>query len=186
MANDSFYKHNNLIYFVAVPTTLSQRTVFSYIIRKFVPEFERTYDKQLLDTSRTPYACQDFESFVIKTKAQLLSSASSSSNVSAGAGGGSFSNTSGADFATTGGGGTGTEMIHKYDEELQKVLASTRKNVADILDRGAKLSTMGDLATQLKEGSQKYRTAAKKINWDLMWQQVSLVFSQSLFSVCRY
>lgn len=45
------------------------------------------------------------------------------------------------------------------------------KNIEDLLYRGDSLDKMGDMSNRLRDDSLKYRNAAKRINWELLFKQ---------------
>lgn len=64
-----------------------------------------------------------------------------------------------------------TANLGRLNDDLKDVTRVMTKNIEDLLYRGDSLERMGDMSSQLKMESSKYRKAAKKINWDLMMKQ---------------
>lgn len=48
------------------------------------------------------------------------------------------------------------------------------KNLEDLLYRGDSLDKMGQMSSDLRESSKKYKRAAVRINWELLLKQVRL------------
>jgi vesicle transport protein SEC22 len=65
-----------------------------------------------------------------------------------------------------------TQNLDKLNDELKDVTKVMTKNIEDLLYRGDSLERMGDISSRLREDSRKYRTAAKRINWELLLKQV--------------
>ncbi|TGZ85668.1 snare-like protein [Ascodesmis nigricans] len=64
-----------------------------------------------------------------------------------------------------------TANLGRLNDDLKDVTRVMTKNIEDLLYRGDSLERMGDMSSQLREESRKYRKKAKKINWDLMVKQ---------------
>lgn len=65
-----------------------------------------------------------------------------------------------------------TQNLDKLNDELKDVTKIMTKNIEDLLYRGDSLERMGDMSSRLREDSRKYRKAAVRINWELLFKQV--------------
>ncbi|TKA79434.1 hypothetical protein B0A49_01029 [Cryomyces minteri] len=65
-----------------------------------------------------------------------------------------------------------TQNLDKLNDELKDVTKVMTKNIEDLLYRGDSLDRMGEMSSRLKEDSRKYKRAAVRINWELLWRQV--------------
>lgn len=63
------------------------------------------------------------------------------------------------------------DNLHRLNDELKDVTQVMTKNIEDLLYRGDSLDRMGDMSSRLKEDSAKYKRAAVRINWELLWKQ---------------
>lgn len=61
--------------------------------------------------------------------------------------------------------------LERLNDDLKDVTRVMTKNIEDLLYRGDSLERMGDLSTQLRTESKKYKKAAQKINFDLLLKQ---------------
>ncbi|KAK8191065.1 vesicle transporter SEC22 [Phyllosticta capitalensis] len=64
-----------------------------------------------------------------------------------------------------------TQNLDKLNDELKDVTKIMTKNIEDLLYRGDSLERMGDMSSRLREDSRKYRKAAVRINWELLFKQ---------------
>lgn len=61
--------------------------------------------------------------------------------------------------------------LERLNDDLKDVTKVMTKNIEDLLYRGDSLERMGDLSSQLRTETKKYRKAAQRINWELMVKQ---------------
>lgn len=63
------------------------------------------------------------------------------------------------------------DNLSRLNDELKDVTQVMTKNIEDLLYRGDSLDKMGDMSSRLREDSAKYKRAAVRINWELLWKQ---------------
>ncbi|KAK9468768.1 Longin-like domain-containing protein [Lipomyces arxii] len=73
--------------------------------------------------------------------------------------------------------------LDKLNAELQDVTRVMTKNIEDLLYRGDTLDRMSNMSSTLRAESSKYRSAAKKINFDAMIRQYAPIAGVSLMFV---
>ncbi|KAL2353218.1 transport protein-like protein sec22 [Cryomyces antarcticus] len=76
-----------------------------------------------------------------------------------------------------------TQNLDKLNDELKDVTKVMTKNIEDLLYRGDSLDRMGEMSSRLKEDSRKYKRAAVRINWELLWRQYGPVGGLVLFII---
>lgn len=64
-----------------------------------------------------------------------------------------------------------SQNLDKLNDELRDVTKVMTKNIEDLLYRGDSLERMGEMSGRLREDSKKYRKAAVRINWELLFKQ---------------
>lgn len=67
------------------------------------------------------------------------------------------------------------QNLDKINSDLQDVSKVMSKNIEDLLYRGEKLDRMSDISSSLRYESKKYRTAARRINFEAMVRQYAPV-----------
>ncbi|KAF8318196.1 snare-like protein [Clavulina sp. PMI_390] len=134
---------DNVVYLTIAEKSYPRKLAFSYL-DELSKEFANVYGPKV-ETVRKPYAFVGFDTFMQKT-ARLYqdtrtATASSESN------------------------------LNKLNDDLQDVTRIMTKNMEELLWRGDSLDKMSHLSTSLRSESEKYRKAARKINWDAMIRQ---------------
>ncbi|QSZ30054.1 hypothetical protein DSL72_004572 [Monilinia vaccinii-corymbosi] len=76
-----------------------------------------------------------------------------------------------------------TQNLDKLNDELRDVTKVMTKNIEDLLYRGDNLERMGEVSSRLREDSKKYRKAAVRINWELMFKQYGPLGGLLLFMI---
>ncbi|KAI1262564.1 transport protein-like protein sec22 [Xylariaceae sp. FL1019] len=64
-----------------------------------------------------------------------------------------------------------TQNLDKLNDELRDVTKVMTKNIEDLLYRGEGLERMGEMSNRLKDDARRYRKAAVRINWELLFKQ---------------
>lgn len=62
--------------------------------------------------------------------------------------------------------------LDKVQAQLKETTQIMSKNLEDLLYRGDSLDRMGQMSSDLRESSKKYKRAAVRINWELLLKQV--------------
>lgn len=104
-------------------------------------EFSKTYG-QKVESVRKPYAFVSFDTFMSKT-ARLYRDTRTASATS----------------------------LDRLNDDLQDVTRIMTKNMEELLWRGDSLDRMSHLSTSLRSESEKYRKAAKSLNFNAMLRQ---------------
>jgi len=65
-----------------------------------------------------------------------------------------------------------SDNLTKLDQQLKETTVIMSKNLEDLLYRGDSLDRMGQMSSDLRESSKKYKRAAVRINWELLLKQV--------------
>lgn len=68
-----------------------------------------------------------------------------------------------------------TKNLDRINSDLRDVSKIMTKNIEDLLHRGEKLDRMSDLSSTLKYESKKYRTTARRVNFEAMVRQYAPV-----------
>lgn len=68
-----------------------------------------------------------------------------------------------------------TNNLDKVQAQLKETTQIMSKNLEDLLYRGDSLDRMGQMSSDLRESSKKYKRAAVRINWELLLKQVCLL-----------
>lgn len=108
-------------------------------------------NKDYRSMSLRPYAFNDFDTFIQRTKK-------------------SYENPRASD------------NLDKLDAQLKETTQIMSKNLEDLLYRGDSLDKMGQMSSDLKESSKKYKRAAARINWELLLKQVPMPNPQPRFA----
>lgn len=66
--------------------------------------------------------------------------------------------------------------LDKVQAQLKETTQIMSKNLEDLLYRGDSLDRMGQMSSDLRESSKKYKRAAVRINWELLLKQVRQIF----------
>jgi hypothetical protein len=77
--------------------------------------------------------------------------------------------------------------LDKVQAQLKETTQIMSKNLEDLLYRGDSLDRMGQMSSDLRESSKKYKRAAVRINWELLLKQVREDFRytyQTLLTDC--
>ncbi|KAI0309653.1 protein transport protein Sec22, partial [Amylostereum chailletii] len=133
----------NVVYLTIAEKSYPRKLAFSYL-DELSKEFVGSYGPKV-DTTRKPYAFVGFDTFMSKT-ARL------------------YSDTRTANAA----GGSG---LGRLNDDLQDVTRIMTKNMEELLWRGDSLDRMSHLSTSLRSESEKYRKAARNINFQAMLRQ---------------
>jgi len=133
---------NNVVYLTIADKSYPRKLAFSYL-DELAKEFEQSYGAKV-DSVRKPYAFVGFDTFMSKT-ARL------------------YQDTRTANAASS--------HMEKLNDDLQDVTRIMTKNMEELLWRGDSLDKMSHLSTSLRTESEKYRKAARKINFDAMLRQ---------------
>ncbi|KAF1353160.1 Longin-like domain-containing protein [Delphinella strobiligena] len=64
-----------------------------------------------------------------------------------------------------------SDNLTKLDQQLKETTQIMSKNLEDLLYRGDSLDKMGQMSSDLRESSKKYKRAAVRINWELLLKQ---------------
>lgn len=132
---------DNVVYLTIADKSYPRKLAFSYL-DELSKEFATTYGPKV-ETIRKPYAFVGFDTFMSKT-ARLY-----------------------RDTRTA----TGPSGLDQLNDDLRDVTSIMTKNMEELLWRGDSLDRMSQLSTSLRSDSEKYRKAAKKINFDAMLRQ---------------
>jgi hypothetical protein len=73
--------------------------------------------------------------------------------------------------------------LDKVQAQLKETTQIMSKNLEDLLYRGDSLDRMGQMSSDLRESSKKYKRAAVRINWELLLKQVREGFHDSTWSL---
>ncbi|KAG8956561.1 SNAP receptor [Tulasnella sp. 424] len=133
----------NVVYLTIAEKSYPRKLAFSYL-DELSKEFAITYGPKV-EAARKPYAFVGFDTFMSKT-ARL------------------YQDTRTATAASE-------SSMDRLNNELNDVTRIMTKNMEELLWRGDSLDKMSHLSTSLRSESEKYRKAAKKINFDAMIRQ---------------
>jgi len=133
---------DGVVYLTIAEKSYPRKLAFSYL-DELAKEFSHSYGTQVT-TVRKPYAFLGFDTFMQKT-ARLYH-----------------------DTRTAQGTGNNLERLNG---ELQDVTRIMTKNMEELLWRGDSLDRMSHLSSSLRDESQKYRKAARDINFQAMLRQ---------------
>ncbi|KAJ7904254.1 protein transport protein Sec22 [Mycena olivaceomarginata] len=133
----------NVVFLTIADKSYPRKLAFSYL-DELSKEFATTYGPKV-EAVRKPYAFVGFDTFMSKT-ARL------------------YRDTRTATAAS----GSG---LDKLNDDLQDVTRIMTKNMEELLWRGDSLDRMSHLSTSLRSESEKYRKAARNINFQAMLRQ---------------
>ncbi|KAJ7283508.1 Longin-like domain-containing protein [Mycena rebaudengoi] len=134
---------DNVVFLTIADKSYPRKLAFSYL-DELSKEFATTYGPKV-EAVRKPYAFVGFDTFMSKT-ARL------------------YRDTRTATAAS----GSG---LDKLNDDLQDVTRIMTKNMEELLWRGDSLDRMSHLSTSLRSESEKYRKAARNINFYAMLRQ---------------
>ncbi|KAA1466089.1 protein transport protein Sec22 [Dentipellis sp. KUC8613] len=134
---------DNVVYLTIAEKSYPRKLAFSYL-DELSKEFATSYGAKV-ESVRRPYAFVGFDTFMSKT-ARL------------------YQDTRTANAA----GGSG---LDKLNDDLQDVTRIMTKNMEELLWRGDSLDRMSHLSSSLRSESEKYRKAARNINFQAMLRQ---------------
>ncbi|KAG6868463.1 hypothetical protein C0993_002438 [Termitomyces sp. T159_Od127] len=137
---------HNVVFLTIADKSYPRKLAFSYL-DELSKEFSTTYGPKV-ESVRKPYAFVGFDTFMSKT-ARLY-----------------------RDTRTA----AATSSLDKLNDDLQDVTRIMTKNMEELLWRGDSLDRMSHLSTSLKSESEKYRKAAKNINFNAMLRQFFDIF----------
>ncbi|KAK0206780.1 protein transport protein Sec22 [Desarmillaria ectypa] len=137
---------DNVIFLTIADKSYPRKLAFSYL-DELSKEFATTYGPKV-ESVRKPYAFVGFDTFMSKT-ARL------------------YRDTRTANAAASG--------LDRLNDDLQDVTRIMTKNMEELLWRGDSLDRMSHLSTSLRSESEKYRKAARNINWQAMLRQYAPV-----------
>ncbi|KAG6903328.1 hypothetical protein C0995_013081 [Termitomyces sp. Mi166 len=132
---------DNVVFLTIADKSYPRKLAFSYL-DELSKEFFTTYGPKV-ESVRKPYAFVGFDTFMSKT-ARLY-----------------------RDTRTA----VATSSLDKLNDDLQDVTRIMTKNMEELLWRGDSLDRMSHLSTSLKSESEKYRKAARNINFNAMIRQ---------------
>ncbi|KAH9007030.1 Longin-like domain-containing protein [Lactarius hatsudake] len=132
---------DNVVYLTIADKSYPRKLAFSYL-DELSKEFSNSYGPKV-EAARKPYAFVGFDTFMSKT-ARLYQDTRA-----AGAGSG----------------------LDRLNDDLQDVTRIMTKNMEELLWRGDSLDRMSHLSTSLRSESEKYRKAARNINFNAMLRQ---------------
>ncbi|KAI0663132.1 protein transporter SEC22 [Cubamyces menziesii] len=134
---------DNVIFLVITDKSYPRKLAFSYL-DELSKEFQLSYGAKV-DTVRKPYAFVGFDTFMSKTTRLYQDTRTASA--------------------------AGASHLDKLNDELQDVTRIMTKNMEELLWRGDSLDRMSHLSTSLRSESEKYRRAARNINFQAMLRQ---------------
>ncbi|RDB23180.1 Protein transport protein sec22 [Hypsizygus marmoreus] len=132
---------DGVVFLVIADKSYPRKLAFSYL-DELSKEFANTYGPRV-ETVRKPYAFIGFDTFMSKT-ARLY-----------------------RDTRTA----TASSGLDRLNDDLQDVTRIMTKNMEELLWRGDSLDRMSHLSTSLRSESEKYRKAARNINFNAMLRQ---------------
>ncbi|ETW84269.1 hypothetical protein HETIRDRAFT_312209 [Heterobasidion irregulare TC 32-1] len=135
---------DNVVYLTIAEKSYPRKLAFSYL-DELSKEFATSYGPKV-ETVRRPYAFVGFDTFMSKT-ARLYS-----------------------DTRTASAAAGGSSLDH-INDDLQDVTRIMTKNMEELLWRGDSLDRMSHLSNSLRSESEKYRKAARNINFQAMLRQ---------------
>ncbi|TEB29578.1 protein transporter SEC22 [Coprinellus micaceus] len=143
---------DNVVFLSIADKSYPRKLAFSFL-DELSKEFASTYGPKV-ETVRKPYAFVGFDTFMSKT-ARL------------------YQDTRTASAANSG--------LDRLNDDLQDVTRIMTKNMEELLWRGDSLDRMSHLSTSLRSESEKYRKAAKNINFQAMLRQYAPLAAVGFF-----
>ncbi|KIM45862.1 hypothetical protein M413DRAFT_440917 [Hebeloma cylindrosporum] len=132
----------NVVFLTIADKSYPRKLAFSYL-DELSKEFANTYGPKV-ETVRKPYAFVGFDTFMSKTARLYRDSRTANA---------------------------ATSNLDKLNDDLQDVTRIMTKNMEELLWRGDSLDKMSHLSTSLVSESEKYRKAARNINYQAMLRQ---------------
>ncbi|KAG6849664.1 hypothetical protein H0H93_006506 [Arthromyces matolae] len=132
---------DNVVFLTIADKSYPRKLAFSYL-DELSKEFSTSYGPKV-ESVRKPYAFVGFDTFMSKT-ARLY-----------------------RDTRTA----AATSSLDKLNDDLQDVTRIMTKNMEELLWRGDSLDRMSHLSTSLRSESEKYRKAARNMNFNAMIRQ---------------
>ncbi|KAF9468883.1 protein transport protein Sec22 [Collybia nuda] len=132
---------DNVVFLTIADKSYPRKLAFSYL-DELSKEFSTTYGPKV-ETVRKPYAFIGFDTFMSKT-ARLYRDTRTAASSSG---------------------------LERLNDDLQDVTRIMTKNMEELLWRGDSLDRMSHLSTSLRSESEKYRKAARNINFNAMLRQ---------------
>lgn len=137
----SYYRHEDLIFFAITERSFPKELAAMYL-DDVSAEFLSTHrDVDYRSGTLRPYAFNDFDTFMQRTKKSYENPRASNN-------------------------------LDKVQAQLKETTQIMSKNLEDLLYRGDSLDRMGQMSSDLRESSKKYKRAAVRINWELLLKQV--------------
>ncbi|TFL00112.1 protein transporter SEC22 [Pterulicium gracile] len=133
---------DNVIFLTIADKSYPRKLAFSYL-DELSKEFGTTYGSKV-ESARKPYAFVGFDTFMSKTARLYRDSRTAAASSNA---------------------------LDRMNDDLQDVTRIMTKNMEELLWRGDSLDKMSHLSTSLRTESEKYRRAAKNINFHAMLRQ---------------
>jgi vesicle transport protein SEC22 len=156
---------NNVVFLTIADKSYPRKLAFSYL-DELSKEFDTTYGNKVEGVKR-PYAFVGFDTFMSKTARLYRDSRTAAASASAGG-----------------------NALDRLNDDLQDVTRIMTKNMEELLWRGDSLDKMSHLSTSLRSESEKYRRAARNINFQAMLRQyaplAALVFFLIVFLWWRF
>ncbi|THX89216.1 snare-like protein, partial [Aureobasidium pullulans] len=135
-----YYRHEDLIFFAITERSFPKELAAMYL-DDVSAEFLSTHrDVDYRSGTLRPYAFNDFDTFMQRTKKSYENPRASNN-------------------------------LDKVQAQLKETTQIMSKNLEDLLYRGDSLDRMGQMSSDLRESSKKYKRAAVRINWELLLKQ---------------
>jgi len=146
----------NVVFLTIAEKSYPRKLAFLYL-DELAKEFAQSYGAKV-EGVRKPYAFVGFDTFMSKTARLYRDTRTASANASG-------------------------SNLDQLNGELQDVTRIMTKNMEELLWRGDSLDKMSHLSSSLRTESEKYRKAARKVNFDAMLRQWGPVGAIGLFVV---
>ncbi|KAG8903971.1 SNAP receptor [Tulasnella sp. 403] len=145
---------DNVVYLTIAERSYPRKLAFSYL-DELSKEFAVTYGSKV-ENAKKPYAFVGFDTFMSKTARLYRDSRTATAS--------------------------NENNMDRLNNELQDVTRIMTKNMEELLWRGDSLDKMSHLSTSLRSESEKYRKAARNINFNAMLRQWAPQLGASLES----
>ncbi|EJD00872.1 protein transport protein Sec22 [Fomitiporia mediterranea MF3/22] len=145
---------DNVVYLTIADKSYPRKLAFSYL-DELSKEFQNSYGTKV-EGVRKPYAFVGFDTFMSKT-ARLYQDTRTASAASS--------------------------HLDRLNDDLQDVTRIMTKNMEELLWRGDSLDKMSHLSTSLRSESEKYRKAARNINFQAMLRQYAPLAAVAFFLI---
>ncbi|TDL29157.1 protein transport protein Sec22 [Rickenella mellea] len=143
---------DNVVFMTIAEKSYPRKLAFSYL-DELSKEFANSYGPKV-ETARKPYAFVGFDTFMSKT-ARLYQDTRTASAASS--------------------------NLDRLNDDLQDVTRIMTKNMEELLWRGDSLDKMSHLSSSLRADSEKYRRAARNINFNAMLRQYAPMIAIAFF-----